>query len=74
VLSEWELREVFALMNIVKGLESLGDVLESVEGKLLEKNGEGDLSQEGKDDDRMKCIKTDSVGNPVKVEPSDLLN
>jgi len=37
VLGEWEAREVFALMNIVKGLESLGDVLESVEGKLLEK-------------------------------------
>ena len=61
-------------MNIVKGLESLGDVLESIEGKLLEKNGEGDLSQSGKDDDRMKCMQTDSVGNPAKVAPSDLLN
>ena len=39
----------------------------------LKKNGEGDLSQEGKDDDRMKCIKTDSVGNPAKVAPYDLL-
>ena len=60
-------------MNIVKGQESLGDVLESIEGKLLKKNGEGDLSQEGKDDDRMKCMQTDSVGNPDKVDPSDLL-
>ena len=39
----------------------------------LNKNGEGDLSQEGKDDDRMKCMQTDSVGNLVKVDPSDLL-
>ena len=39
----------------------------------LNKNGEGDLSQEGKDDDRMKCMQTESVGNLVKVDPSDLL-
>jgi phosphate:Na+ symporter len=51
-LSERESREVFALMNIVKGLESIGDVIETIEGKLLEKKRgvESGLSREGKDE------------------------
>ncbi len=48
--------------------------LKVLKESCLNKNGEGDLSQAGKDDDRMKCMQTDSVGNPDKVDPSDLLN
>jgi len=71
-LSEWESREVFALMNIVKGLESIGDVIESVEGKLLEKKRrvEGDLSQEGKDElmaiHRLVCREVEQIADALK--------
>ena len=49
-LNERESREVFALMDIVKELESIGDVIENLEGKLVEKkrNLKSDLSKEGK--------------------------
>ncbi len=51
-LSERVSKEVFALMNIVNGLESIGDVIETIEGKLLDKKRgvEDDLSREGKDE------------------------
>ncbi len=71
-LSEWESREVFALMNIVKGLESIGDVVESVEGKLLEKKRrvESDLSQEGKDElkeiHRLVCREVEQIAEALK--------
>ncbi len=49
-LNEQESREVFALMNIVKDLESLGDVFETLGGKVIEKKRglKSDLSEEGK--------------------------
>ncbi len=49
-LSERESREVFALMNIIKGLESIGDVIETLEEKLFNKKRgvKSDLSQDGK--------------------------
>ena len=49
-LSERESREVFSLMNIVKDLESIGDVIESLAEKLIQKKRglKGDLSKEGK--------------------------
>ncbi len=71
-LSERESREVFALMNIVKGLESIGDVVESVEGKLLEKKRrvESDLSQEGKDElkeiHRLVCREVEQIADALK--------
>ncbi len=71
-LSERESREVFALMNIVKGLESIGDVVESVEGKLLEKKRrvESDLSQEGKDElkeiHRLVCREVELIADALK--------
>ncbi len=49
-LNERESREVFALMNIVNTLESIGDVVETLAAKLVEKKRElkSDLSNEGK--------------------------
>jgi phosphate:Na+ symporter len=49
-LSERESKEVFALMNIVKELESIGDVIELLAEKLVQKKRslKGDLSEEGK--------------------------
>ncbi|MEI6640132.1 MAG: Na/Pi symporter, partial [Chlorobium sp.] len=49
-LSERESRELFAFMNIVKELESIGDVIESLAEKLVHKKRglKGDLSEEGK--------------------------
>lgn len=71
-LSERESREVFALMNIVKGLESIGDVIESVEGKLLEKKRrvESDLSQEGKEElveiHHLVCREVEQIADALK--------
>jgi len=71
-LSERESQEVFALMNIVKGLESIGDVIESVEGKLLEKKRQvqTDLSQEGKDElmeiHRLVCREVEQIADLLK--------
>ena len=49
-LDEQESREVFALMNIVKDLESMGDELNTLRKKLIEKKRalKSDLSEEGK--------------------------
>ena len=49
-LNEKESREVFALMNIVKDLEAMGDVLNTLRKKLVEKKRalKSDLSEEGK--------------------------
>ena len=49
-LNERESREVFALMNIVKDLESIGDVIETLTGKLVEKKRgvKSNLSEAGK--------------------------
>jgi phosphate:Na+ symporter len=71
-LNERESREVFALMNIVKGLESIGDIIESIEGKLLEKKrGVGrDLSQEGKDElmeiHVLACMEIEQLADALK--------
>lgn len=75
-LSEGQSREVFALMNIVKELESIGDVIESVEGKLLEKKrGVGrDLSQAGKDElmeiHKLVCLEIEQLADALKeIDP-----
>jgi phosphate:Na+ symporter len=49
-LNEQESREVFALMNIVKDLESMGDELNTLRKKHVEKKRalKSDLSEEGK--------------------------
>ncbi len=49
-LNEQESREVFALLNIVKHIESMGDVIETLGAKLVEKKHrlKSDLSNEGK--------------------------
>ena len=49
-LNEQQSREVFAFMEIVKELESIGDVIENLEDKLVEKKRslKSDLSEEGK--------------------------
>ncbi len=70
--SEQVLKEVFALMNIVKGLESIGDVIETIEGKLLEKKRgvESDLSQKGKDElveiHKMVCLEIEQLADALK--------
>ncbi len=68
-------RHVRSLLSrtLSRGRNLLVMFLRVLKESCLKKNGEGDLSQEGKDDDRMKCMQTDSVGNPDKVDPSDLL-
>jgi phosphate:Na+ symporter len=75
-LSEGQSREVFALMNIVKELESIGDVIESVEGKLLEKKrGVGrELSQAGKDElteiHKLVCMEIEQLADALKeIDP-----
>ncbi len=71
-LSEQESREVFALMNIIKGLESIGDVIETLEEKLFNKKQgvESDLSQEGKDElmeiHRLVCLEIDHLADALK--------
>ena len=71
-LSEGQSKEVFALMNIVKELESIGDVIESVEGKLLKKKRgvELDLSQAGKDElieiHTMVCLEIEQLADALK--------
>ena len=49
-LNERESKEVFALMNIIRDLESIGDVIEKLLGKFLEVKNEltCELSEEGK--------------------------
>jgi phosphate:Na+ symporter len=49
-LNERESRELFALMNIVRDLESIGDVIETLAVKLVNKKRslKSDLSEEGK--------------------------
>jgi phosphate:Na+ symporter len=75
-LSEQESREVFALMNIVKGLESIGDVIDTVEKKLLEKKrGVGrELSQAGKDElteiHKLVCMEIEQLADALKeIDP-----
>ena len=71
-LSDRVSKEVFALMNIVKGLESIGDVIETIEGKLLEKKRgvEGDLSRKGKDElmeiHKMACLEIEQLADALK--------
>jgi len=71
-LNEEESREVFALMNIVKGLESIGDVIETLEGKMLEKKRgvESDLSQAGKDElmeiHTFVCLEIEELADALK--------
>jgi phosphate:Na+ symporter len=71
-LTEQELRELFALMNIVKELESIGDVIESLAAKVLEKKRgiESDLSQEGKDElveiHNLVCIEIEQLADALK--------
>ncbi len=70
--SEQVSKEVFALMNIVKGLESIGDVIETIEGKLLEKKRgvESDLSRKGKDElteiHKMACLEIEQLADALK--------
>ena len=65
-------KEIFALMNIVKGLESIGDVIETIEARLLEKKRglEGDLSQEGKDElmeiHKLVCMEIEQLADSLK--------
>ena len=71
-LNERESREVFAFMNIVKGLESIGDVIETLEEKLLEKKRgvESDLSQKGKDElleiHKLVCLEIEELAAALK--------
>ena len=70
--SEQVSKEVFALMNIVKGLESIGDVIETIEGKILEKKRgvESDLSRKGKDElmelHKMACLEIEQLADALK--------
>ena len=58
-------------MNIVNGLESIGDVIETIEGKLLDKKRgvEDDLSREGKDElreiHRMVCTEIEQLADAL---------
>jgi phosphate:Na+ symporter len=71
-LSEGESREVFALMNIVKGLESIGDVIETFEEKFVyKKRGVGsDLSREGKSElmeiHKLVCLEVEQLVDALK--------
>ncbi len=70
--SEQVSKEVFALMNIVKGLESIGDVIETIEGKILEKKRgvESDLSRKGKEElmeiHKMACLEIEQLADALK--------
>ncbi len=71
-LNEMESREVFALMNIVKGLESIGDMIELLAEKLVEKKQgvKGNLSQEGKYElmemHNLVCLEIEQLADALK--------
>jgi phosphate:Na+ symporter len=71
-LNETESREVFALMNIVKGLESIGDVIEALAEKLVEKKQgvKGELSREGKYElmemHNLVCLEIEQLADALK--------
>ncbi|MEI8103099.1 MAG: Na/Pi cotransporter family protein [Chlorobium sp.] len=75
-LNEHESREVFALMNIVTNLESIGDVVETFSAKLLEKKRElkSDLSNAGKNElveiHSLVCLEIEQlVGSLKEMDP-----
>ncbi len=71
-LNERESRQVFALLNIVKDIESIGDVIETLIAKLVEKKRglKSDLSDEGKNEllvlHRLVCREFGLIGDALQ--------
>ena len=71
-INEQESQEVFALMNIIKGLESIGDVIGILEEKLAEKKRglKNDLSEEGKHElmsmHKLVCLEVEQLVDALK--------
>jgi phosphate:Na+ symporter len=71
-LNERESRQVFALLNIVKDIESIGDIIETLIAKLVEKKRglKSDLSDEGKNEllvlHRKVCQEFDLIGDALQ--------
>ncbi len=71
-LNERDSREVFALMNIVNSLESIGDMVESFASKLVEKRRvlTSDLSEKGKYElveiHKVVCQEMDELAEALK--------
>jgi len=71
-LNERDSREVFALMNIVNSLESIGDMVESFASKLVEKRRvlTSDLSEKGKSElieiHKVVCQEMDELAEALK--------